>query len=237
MIKYSEFAPTQFDTKGLNLPDQQNWLVLPVSVNRDTADPVTLSNWNVAQTILDEHDAIYDVHSFNHWGPGWFEIILVHPDDEGTAQTIEDSLADYPVLDDEDHSQREHDMWTDEYNSFWRGEILDELRRSNMLAEFIHDIDFPNDDEAKFDAWINERMNEVGVYPEFTSEGSRIDVKRLVESITIRDIIGLTRDGSIVLDWLDDDSESDFRFTYGNEFEHFDMLDRESDGQTRLFDR
>jgi len=50
-----------------------------------------------------------EVHRFGHWACGWFEIILVRPDTNAakTAEEIEAALADYPILDECDHSERE----------------------------------------------------------------------------------------------------------------------------------
>ena len=112
MRRYSEFQPTGFDLKGYMLDDQQNWYVVPVSQGRDSG-PFEKSNFAAAVEILGgERDDIMEIHRFNHWGPGWFEIIIVNPDDKNImklAMEIEASLAAYPILDDMDFSQREWD--------------------------------------------------------------------------------------------------------------------------------
>ena len=36
MKRYSEFAPTGFDSAGAFLPDRQDWLVAPTAQNRDS---------------------------------------------------------------------------------------------------------------------------------------------------------------------------------------------------------
>lgn len=100
MQKYKDFRPTAFDAKGLGLEDRQNWLVLGVSVTRDS-DELAASNFAVAQAILDSARVKYEVHRFGHWGPGWFEIILIEPDFERAGEDIESALASYPVLSDE----------------------------------------------------------------------------------------------------------------------------------------
>jgi hypothetical protein len=105
MQTYSQFRPTGFDTKGLGLDDRQDWLVLPISQTRDSGT-LDESNFAVAQRMLDDGDAEYEVHRFGHWGPGWFEIILVHPSHATLAETIH--VDDYPILDDSDYSEREY---------------------------------------------------------------------------------------------------------------------------------
>jgi hypothetical protein len=50
---------------------------------------------------------------FNHWAVGWVESLLIH---ESAGETIEkgieilNALSDYPVLDEEDFSNREYDL-------------------------------------------------------------------------------------------------------------------------------
>ena len=112
MQKYSEFQPTCFDSKGYILEDQQDWYVVPVSRTRDSG-PFEESNFAAATEMLgDEHENVMEIHRFGHWGPGWFEIIIVNPENKKVmeaAMEIESSLANYPLLDDMDYSQREWD--------------------------------------------------------------------------------------------------------------------------------
>ena len=118
MQKYKNFAPTGFDPRGAFLPDQQEWLVLPVSRNRDTG-AFEESNFETALKWLGgERQNICEVHRFGHWGPGWFEIIIVNPKAGKTvkiAESIATSIADYPILDDMDFSERE----LEEQNETW----------------------------------------------------------------------------------------------------------------------
>mgnify|MGYP003117738496 CR=1 FL=1 len=110
MRLYREFQPTGFDHRGLGLRDQQDWLVVPVTRNRDSG-PAEESNWETALKMLDPDDDCEDMetHSFNHWACGWFEIIIVKPGTKAAevAEDIESALADYPLLGDEDCSERE----------------------------------------------------------------------------------------------------------------------------------
>lgn len=61
------------------------------------------------ETALETSD--YETHRFGHWGPGWFEIIVVRPGSacHREAQAIAAAVSDYPVLDESDLSQREYD--------------------------------------------------------------------------------------------------------------------------------
>lgn len=95
-MKYSEFRPTQFD-QHIDLDDRENWLVLPVAINRDTEDPIPLSNWRVAISELKQENIKHEIHRFGHWGPGWFEIIIVHPKHAAFVDDddMESALADF----------------------------------------------------------------------------------------------------------------------------------------------
>lgn len=111
MITYGEFRPSPFDTRGIGLSDRQDWLVAPVGQNRDS-EALPRSNFFTAVKLFEEKDEEgddFEVHRFGHWGPGWFELILVRPGSEcaKVAEEIEAALADYPVLDDEYFSQLE----------------------------------------------------------------------------------------------------------------------------------
>ncbi len=119
---YADFRPTAMDPSGLGLEDRQTWIVVPVGCNRDSG-PLERSNFRVAQTILKEAGANHEVHRFGHWGPGWFEIILVEPTEIGQKSVgdITRALADYPVLDDGDLCDEEledrQSTWVNCYES------------------------------------------------------------------------------------------------------------------------
>lgn len=100
MIRYREFAPTQFDVKGLGLPERADWLVAPVSKTRDSGC-LDRANFDATLVSLGKTESV-EVHRFGHWGPGWFEIILIDPTNTkavAIAEDIERGLADYPVVD------------------------------------------------------------------------------------------------------------------------------------------
>lgn len=111
---YAEFQPTGFDARGAFLDDdRQSWLVAPVSQTRDS-ECLSRSNFTEAEKAFEEIDADshdHETHRFGHWGPGWFEIILVRPTSPCHALALElaESLADYPVLDEEAFSELEYD--------------------------------------------------------------------------------------------------------------------------------
>ena len=124
MRKYSEHQPTGFDRKGAFLDDQQDWLVLPIGQTRDS-DCLERSNFTIALEMLGDESETVEVHRFGHWGPGWYEIIIIDPKDKDKvkiAEDIETSLADYPVLNEEHFSDLE---WT-EASDYWERMDLSE---------------------------------------------------------------------------------------------------------------
>ena len=137
MKRYGDWAPTQFDIKGLALEDQQDWLVCPCLRTRDS-DCLEESNWAAQDTAIPESDNCEN-HAFNHWGPGWFEIKIVRPGspEETIARDLEASLENYPVLDEEDHSNREQEeanrVWANCYNVHER---LKYIRKNRSQFDF-----------------------------------------------------------------------------------------------------
>jgi len=133
MKPYAQWAPSGFDTRGLALPDRQGWLVVPTSRNRDSGC-LDESNFAVAEKLLaavDPEGEDHENHRFGHWACGWFEILIVRPGSKAAAEAegIEAGLENYPVLDDEDFSEREQEAaqltWT---NCFNDRERLDYIR-------------------------------------------------------------------------------------------------------------
>ena len=110
-----------------------DWLVLPCGRNRDS-DCGTESNWHVALKMLGGESDNVQIHRFGHWACGWYELIVVRPGSpaETTAREIEESLDGYPILDDDDFSEREREAadqtWRDCFNAKERLEYVREHR-------------------------------------------------------------------------------------------------------------
>jgi hypothetical protein len=118
---YSDFQPSGFDVKGLGLADRQDWLVGPVTTNRD-AGCLQRSNWEVVTEDIAKADpdgTDHEKHSFNHWACGWFEIVIVRPGSKAheCAAKWECALSDYPVASDHHFS----DLETNEIYDYWAG--------------------------------------------------------------------------------------------------------------------
>lgn len=119
---YKDWAPTPFDARGLALDNRQDWLVAPVLRARDSGT-LDLSNFRMTLKRLGGESATVEVHRFRHWGPGWIEIILVHPARAADVEAIEKSLERYPLLDEMDYSALEWEKASNYWQSLprrWR---------------------------------------------------------------------------------------------------------------------
>ena len=137
MQKYAGHRPTSFDSH-ISLDSREDWLVVPCSRTRDSGC-LDESNFHTALALLGGESDNVEVHRFGHWGPGWYEIIIVRPDSlaQKEAEDIEAALADYPVLDDSDFSGRE----TEAANQVWR-DCYRTADRLNYVRERREQFDF-----------------------------------------------------------------------------------------------
>lgn len=146
---YKDFSPTPLDNKGYMLDDRQNWIVVPVSRTRDTG-AFEESNFETAVSILGGESDTLEIHRFGHWGPGWFEILLAHPSLKDQVDEIQASLDHYPLLDDEDFSNREYEEACETWENFTLADRVDYCKRSNVsiFAARHDDLNFVNDDHG-----------------------------------------------------------------------------------------
>ena len=167
MNTYSQFRPTQFDTRGLGLSDRQDWLVAPVIRTRDS-DPLAQSNFETFLSDLGGESDSVELHSFNHWGPGWFEIILIDPKNVEIvekAEELESTLENYPVLDESDLSERELKLSEEDWDlygrkDFYRGfsklfkDLEGESEHGFTMEEIVDNLDLLTDDQID-SIWYN----------------------------------------------------------------------------------
>jgi len=138
LTTYRNYKPSAFDSAGLGLPYQRDWLVAPVSHSRDS-DLLSESNWDAQIAVLKAVDADgddWEIHRFGHWACGWFEIVIVRPESEcaAKAEELAASLSDYPVLNDEDFSEREREA----YEEYWsNGDAQRELVRQLRCSGWV----------------------------------------------------------------------------------------------------
>lgn len=99
MIKYKDWSPTPFDTKGLNMEEHQEWYVVAIK----TRDSGCLERANFDAIKRDNPDC--EIGNFGHWACGWLEVLLIESEEK--AAEIEEALNDYPVYDENLFSEYE----------------------------------------------------------------------------------------------------------------------------------
>jgi hypothetical protein len=106
--------------------------------------------------ILGGESETVEVHRFGHWGPGWFEIILVHPDRETEIDELEGSLENYPVLDDEDYSRREYDDCCEYWDRMGYSERIDLCTHEGASIFACRRDNPPSEVLSRLRDWVNE---------------------------------------------------------------------------------
>lgn len=162
MTAYKNWSPTPFDCRGLNLPDRQDWIVCPCLLTRDS-ECLEESNWHTMLAILDsaaprvregvDAKVEYEVHHFRHWGPGWIKICLVSPEGAAVVADIRDRLGEYPVLDEDDFSSREHDRFVENWSDWGCRDV------AKFAAKLCYDEDraeemIRNQESAALEWWM-----------------------------------------------------------------------------------
>jgi len=101
-----------------------------VAVRTRDSNAVEESNFESALKKLGgEKDGVM-VARANHWAVGWVEYLLVHKgaaEKVAIAQDIEAKLAEYPILDEDDMSQREIQIADQAYEDYIKDEAIEHL--------------------------------------------------------------------------------------------------------------
>lgn len=171
---FKDYRPTGFDRKGVGVHDQGDWIVLPVILTRD-ADPLSESNFYTALKIMGEESDTVEVKGFNHWGCGYFDIIIAHPSRASEVQSIHDSLDSYPVLDESDYSERDHEENNRVYQDMLEREFI-----GNIEAQFDIYL-LPEND---FYSLFSHLMDRENIY----FENNWVNVDNVTENITLEDL-------------------------------------------------
>lgn len=183
LLPYREWSPTAFDHKGLACDDQQDWLVCPVMRTRDSG-PLDRTNFGAFLQGLRDADPErndHEDHRFGHWGPGWFEIILVRPGTavEKAARTMANALADYPVLDEMALSEAEHEEASENYS---HRDAVFEITRALGLADSTQDR-LRNVDQESLFAFLDPEIvsDDSSAYYDLRGAAGRIDRQRMAD--------------------------------------------------------
>lgn len=143
MATYSAHRPTAFD-QHIQLENREHWLVIPVSQDRDS-ECLDQSNFRTALKMLGGEDERCEVHRFGHWGPGWYEIIIVHPAFGYLVDQIEESLGYYSCLDESDHSELESELAYDYWQQCSTCERVEWCQRYDVSIFAARRDEIPDD--------------------------------------------------------------------------------------------
>ena len=137
-------------------------MVVVCGRNRDS-DILTESNFNAALDLLGGESKNVKVERFGHWGCGWLELILVNPKSLKhlkIAYDISKRLADYPVLDESDYSNRQCESYSD-FSKDHESDIADALekhfkvKKNKALVRIAYDLNMECQYQGGEDACIN----------------------------------------------------------------------------------
>ena len=169
-------SPSAFDSWENYMGERPNPnLYCVLGRNRDS-DLLTNSNWDCAVQMFKDAELDYDITSVGHWLCGWIEYLSVDINDKEAfkmGEQIEASLANYPVLNEEDLCEREYEdglktieMCIDSW--FEIGEGLDDF--SEMYSHltdngYCHDENSsPSNEEirdAQWNVYVKDRLIEI----------------------------------------------------------------------------
>jgi hypothetical protein len=101
------------------------------------------SNWYVqSNSFLSGESADYETHRVKHWARGWYEILIVRPGSAAAEKAAElaERLECYPILDEDDYSERERaeadEIWQMLYSPAERVEYIREHRNQFEFDSF-----------------------------------------------------------------------------------------------------
>ncbi len=143
--RYRDFSPTGFD-KHITVEKIEDWYMVAGRKNGSSA----LENFNFKEATnrLNGEGKNVEIHRFDHWACGWFEILLVRPDtpEQKFAEEVREELEEYPLLDD------------DKYNEFICEQVSEYIENMQDWEKdnYIFDYDLENHEkiwEHLFDNW------------------------------------------------------------------------------------
>jgi hypothetical protein len=154
METYSPFRPTGYD-RHIYLADREDWLVAPVSRTRDS-DTLAESNFAVVLADLGDEGDNVESHRFGHWGPGWYEIILVRPGtpEASRAEWWEGRLDGYPVANEEDWSDREYDAATEAWSHMGISQRIEACARYDVSIFAARRDEIPSDPRGEMVSYL-----------------------------------------------------------------------------------
>lgn len=98
------------------------------------------SNFCAALDLLGGESEDIVIERAGHWACGWVEHIAINPDNSDKvriAEEILERLEDYPVLDEEDFSEREFEEYAEEFEAWYSMELREFQDENDDIPENI----------------------------------------------------------------------------------------------------
>lgn len=190
MQTYKEFTAKQDCYADFTKGKWDNWLLAPCSLQRDSSE-LRESNWEVQLDRLNQvgtQEEDFVILRASHWLVGWIDRLLVRPDSPCVAvcEDIEAQLADYPVLDVEDFSQREEESYLSAWANGAGEELLRLLVKKGKLTEEQADALSGTDLREWFeDCMPSGDYYGEGCYPRLHCAGDRCGTEEIEKLLTL----------------------------------------------------
>lgn len=127
--RYKDFHPSVFD-RHIHVEEIENFAIVAFR-SRDSNILEECNFTEILKSLGGESEQV-QVHRFGHWGCGWFEQILVHPDLDEKAAEVVCALANYPVWDEEAYSEA---CWAAAYEQWEQMRMRDKIELCTNLGE------------------------------------------------------------------------------------------------------
>lgn len=146
--------PSAFDSRsnytGVDLDTLSAWRVV-MTRTRDSG-LLDQSNWDCALKQLGGEGDNVAIHRFRHWACGWWEALCVTGDKVSQGQSIVDKLDGYPVLNDDDYSERQWEQAQETWATLSIKERVELCQRFGCkVLEARHDYIPQSDNGGLFD--------------------------------------------------------------------------------------
>lgn len=124
MVNYRNWERKQTDfCEHIDTKYLDDWFILPFTRKRDSCAYENSNFRSALKKLGGEQEGKVEVHRFNHWACGWYEMILVNNtefDVLKAACKVCEAFDDYPVVDEDDLSELEIEeadvVWRECYN-------------------------------------------------------------------------------------------------------------------------
>jgi hypothetical protein len=138
MLTFAEYC-RKGEAFACSLRDRDDWLVSDVSRHRES-DHCDQSNFDETMKILGGESDTVEIVGFGHWAVGRVEHIFVHPSRAEEVKAIEDRLADHPILNEDDFSERESNAGYQAWCEFGCRDFAQAMQEEFDLMDSTRDL-------------------------------------------------------------------------------------------------